>query len=312
MQVQRIQNNKYNTNINAPRFCGTANLQKIRQFVNVAEPETVKDIIKGSLDEYVKWWIKTPDETLKHLFQYNNLNSYLKHKNIEVLLNKRGAFYYDVNDLLTDENYELAVQLAKNHDIPLCIMRGLLSMVNEDKSQLESVLKLYKSKCENVSDKSNSNSNFGKLIFNPKSKVGEFGRCIAGYYNTQKYWDSFPNVIVDVENNREIKKLCDYLRECQYNLVVSLDGTENNLYIELRTEADSFYDGIWTSIRVKDLKDFKSDSIILEHKKKLIDIKESLKEYSSYEQRCFWTRHNNFTSETVQPKSRNSDGTYNY
>ena len=131
MQIQNIQNNNYNTHFNTPRFCGTANLKKLRQFVSVAEPKALEDVIKGNFDEYVKWWIKTPDKELEKRFGYSNLNLYLMQKNIRVLLDKRGAFYYDISDLLTEDNYVEAFYAIRDPYMNLHRMRAMLRSINE-------------------------------------------------------------------------------------------------------------------------------------------------------------------------------------
>ena len=132
----------YRINNTNPSFTGTVNMQNLKNLMKEVEPEAIKKITKDSLEDFARTWVDIPNAKLDAWFSCHDLNLALKRNNIQSLLEKRGfsskdAFFYDVSNNVTDENYNLAVLLAKEKSISLIDMRFILGLIKEGKMRLE-------------------------------------------------------------------------------------------------------------------------------------------------------------------------------
>lgn len=162
-----------NTN---PSFTGTVNMQKLKKLMKEVEPEAIKKITNGSLEDFAKTWVDIPNAKLDAWFYCHDLNLSLKRNNIQTLLEKRGFsskddFFYDISHNVTDENYDLAVLLAKDKSISLIDMRSILSRVKEGKMRLEDAFTQFR-KTHNTNGDYSTYEKFGD---NTTKRAGEKG-----------------------------------------------------------------------------------------------------------------------------------------
>lgn len=159
---------------NSPSFAGTVNMQKLRELMKQVEPEAIKKITKGSMEDFAKRWVDIPNPKLDAWFYCHDLNLNLKRNNIEALLEKRGFtskddFFYDVAHCVTDENYDLAVLLAKEKSMSLIEMRFILGRVKEGKMRLEDAFAQHR-KIHNKNGDYRKSEKFGE---DATKRVGE-------------------------------------------------------------------------------------------------------------------------------------------
>ena len=138
----------YQTNSN-PSFAGTVNMQKLRDLMKQVEPEAIKKITKGSMEDFAKEWANIPNPKLSAWFYCHDLNLMLKRNNIEALLEKRGFtskddFFHDVVHNVTDANYDLAVLLAKESSMTLIEIRSILGKVKDGSMRLEDAFSQFR------------------------------------------------------------------------------------------------------------------------------------------------------------------------
>jgi len=151
---------------NNPSFAGTVNMQKLRELMKQVEPEAIKKITKRNMEDFAKEWVSIPNPKLDAWFYCHDLNLNLKQMNIEALLEKRGFsfkddFFYDVAHNVTDENYDLAVLLAKEKSMSLIEMRFILGQVKEGKMRLEDAFAQFR-KTHNTGGSYRTSEKFGE------------------------------------------------------------------------------------------------------------------------------------------------------
>lgn len=151
---------------NNPSFAGTVNMQKLRDLMKQVEPEAIKKITKGSMEDFAKEWANIPNPKLSAWFYCHDLNLMLKRNNIEALLEKRGFtskddFFHDVVHNVTDANYDLAVLLAKESSMTLIEIRSILGKVKDGSMRLEDAFAQFR-KTHNTSGGYRTSEQFGE------------------------------------------------------------------------------------------------------------------------------------------------------
>lgn len=186
----------YQTNNTNPSFTGIVNMQNLKNLMKEVEPEAIKKITKDSLEDFAKTWVDIPNAKLDVWFSCHDLNLALKRNNIQSLLEKRGFsskddFFYDVSNNVTDENYNLAVLLAKEKSTSLIDMRYILGLIKEGKMRLEDAFAQFR-KAHNT----NGDYRFFEKFANntTKRKVGwtreQFISHIQGKINNRNFQKS--------------------------------------------------------------------------------------------------------------------------